>query len=424
MQQDRERDGGDEPPPPPPAGVRVVRMLLPWRDKLDAAFGTAHGNADLKLVDVLIVMLAAFYNPTARSLRCIEAMSRQRHLVEQTGVARVPKSTLFDALKRFDPEQVHWLIGELAARVPSLGRRDADLEQVTRQVIAADGSHFDLIGEAAWALASSKARKPDGSLHHDQVRLNLQLDVQRFAPLDCDLSGKDDAGEAAAFTRKLKSGVIYVVDRNFIHYGFINAVFDKGSSLVLRLKKNAGFDVDETRELEDADRDANVMGDEVGRLSGAKSHGNEDHRSFSDKPPARPLRRVTIWDERNRTQVALLTDLLDVPARVIGVIYRRRWQVELFFKWLKCWANFDHMISRDRRVLTLHFYVAVIATLLLHLTTGRRVSKYSLMYLGWVSQGLMSWRQMEEGMAVVEREKALERQRLARKRAASQNQGE
>ncbi len=128
---------------------------------------------------------------------------------------------------------------------------------------------------------------------------------------------------------------------------------------------------------------------------------------------------MTIWDEKNQSQVILLTDLLEVPARVIGLIYRQRWQIELFFKWLKCWAGFDRMISRDPRGLTLHFYVAVIATLLTHLTTGRRVSKYDLMYLGWVNCGLMSWQDMEEGMAVIQREKELERLRLERNRAGA-----
>ena len=377
-------------------------MLLPWREKLDSGLGTTHGNADLQLIDVLVVMLAAFFNPLARSQRCIEALSRQAHVQEQTGVSRVPRSTLSDALRR----------------------RDADLESITRQIIALDGSYFTLMGEAAWALASP-ARNDDGSLRHDQLGLNLQLDVERFAPIDCDLSGHDDSTEAKAFMRRLKSNVIYIADRNFIHFGFINAIFEKKSSLVLRLKKSNHFDVTESHAMDDADRAHGVMLDEIGHLPGAKSAGNEDHRSFTSKPPVKTLRRVTIWDEKNQTKLILLTDLLDVPARVSGVIYRMRWtsassvepQIELFFKWLKCWASFDHMISRDPRALTLHFYVAVIATLLTHITTGRKLSKYSLLYLGLVSQGLMSWQQMEEGMAVIEREKELERIRLARKRA-------
>ena len=62
----------------------------------------------------------------------------------------------------------------------------------------------------------------------------------------------------------------------------------------------------------------------------------------------------------------------------------------------------------------------MIATLLTHLTTGRRVSKYCLMYLSWVSQGLMTWQDMEAGMAVIEREKELEGLRLSRKRTENQ----
>lgn len=395
-------------------GLRIVRMLLPWRDKLDSAFGTSHGNADLQLIDVLIVMLAAFYNPLARSQRCIEALSRQPHVREQTGVERVPRSTLSDALRRFDPEQLKPLIHELVKRIPALGRRDAGLERITRQIIALDGSYFTLMGEAAWAM-NSRARKDDGKLRRDQIRLNMQLDVETFSPVDCDISGGGDAGEANAFIRNLKSNVIYVSDRNFNNFKYINAVLEKESSLVLRLKKSIAFTVESSRELDEQDRAAGVLSDQTGYLPGAQSDGNEDHRSFSAKPPTRLLRRVTIWDEKNKTQIILLTDMLEPSARVIGVIYRLRWQIELFFKWLKCWAGFDQMISRDPKALTLHFYVAVIAT---HLTTGRKVSKYSLMYLGWVSQGLMSWQDMEAGMGLIEREKELERIRLAKKRVA------
>jgi Transposase DDE domain len=400
------------------SGMRVLRMLLPWRDRLDSAFGTSHGNANLELIDVLLVMLAAFYNPTVRSQRCIEAFSRQKQVREQIGVARVPRSTLSDALRRFDPEQLRPLIEQLVARVPGLGRRDADLERITRQIIAADGSYFQLMGEAAWALAAN-TRNEDGVLRHDQVRLNLQLDVQRFAPVDCDISGADDASEAKAFIRRLKSGVIYVVDRNFVNYAFINAVFERGSNLVLRLRKDNGFDVESTGALTDQDQACGVRCDQVGYLRGARSAGNADHRSFTAAPTKKLLRRVTIWDEKNQTHLVLLTDLLDVPAYVIGVIYRQRWQIELFFKWLKCWASFDHLLSHDPRGITLQFYVAVIATLLTHLTTGRRVSKYNLLYLGWVAQGLMSWLDMEAGLAVIEREKELERIRLQRKRDAA-----
>ena len=64
----------------------------------------------------------------------------------------------------------------------------------------------------------------------------MQLDVETFSPVDCDISGGGDTGEANAFIRNLKSNVIYVSDRNFNNFKYINAVLEKESSFVLRLK--------------------------------------------------------------------------------------------------------------------------------------------------------------------------------------------
>jgi len=100
-------------------GMRIIRMLLPWREKLATAFGTSHGNADLTTINVLMVMLAAFYNPMASSLRCIDALTRQKHIREQTGLSRVARSTLSDALKRFDPDQLKPLIIGIALSITS-----------------------------------------------------------------------------------------------------------------------------------------------------------------------------------------------------------------------------------------------------------------------------------------------------------------
>jgi hypothetical protein len=101
---------------------------------------------------------------------------------------------------------------------------------------------------------------------------------------------------------------------------------------------------------------------------------DDGYGSFTDKPPVQLLGRVIVWDEKNQKQVVLVTDLLDVPAHVIAAIYRRRWQIELFFKWLKTYASFDHLISHHPNGVRFQFYVAVIATLLLHLATGATAS--------------------------------------------------
>jgi hypothetical protein len=382
----------------------VVRALLPWRERLSTAFGTGHGNADLQLIDVLIVMLAGFFNPLVRSQRLIEALSTQEWMQEMTGLQRIARSTLSDALARFDPEQLRPLIDALAQRVPALGRRDIDLLQVTRQIIAADGSYFQTAGEVAWALAT---RTGSGN-KHNQVRLNLQLRVESFTPLDCDISGGEDASEPNAFLRRIHPGVIYVVDRGFICYKFINAVLERDSNLVLRLKKDMRFDVASSMPLTAKDVEAGVIHDQTGSFHGAAGKTNQDHRSFSDCPPKRLLRRVVVRGNDGR-ELILVTDLLDLPAYVIAALYRQRWQIELFFKWLKTYANFDHLISHSPKGVTFQFYVAVIATLLLHLATGRRVSKYALFWLGSVAEGHATFEQMQADLARRERERELER---------------
>jgi hypothetical protein len=388
----------------------VVRELLPWRERLATGFGTGHGNADLQLIDVLIVMLAGFFNPLVRSQRLVEALSSQDWMQDLTEVERIPKSTLSDALIRFDPRQLRPLIQQLADRVPALGRRDADLQHITRQIVAADGSYFQTAGDVAWAMLS----RSHAGEKRNQIRLNLQLQVDSFIPLDCDVSGNDAGSEPAAFIGNLHPDVIYVADRNFFSYAFINAVLDKGSNLVLRLRKDAKFDITQSLPLLAKDVEANILSDDLGRFHGAASKGNQDYRSFTAKPPARLLRRVVVRDEKNQRDVILLSDLLDVPAHVIATLYRQRWQVELFFKWIKTYANFDHLISHHPNGVTFQFYIAVIATLLLHLATGRRVSKYTLFWLGSVAAGHATFEQMQAGLARIEREKELDRARKKR----------
>src|ERR1035437_3748618 len=245
------------------ASLDIVRRILPWRDQLATGFGTGHGNADLQLIDVLIVLLAAFYNPLVRSQRLIEALSRQTWMQQQTGLERVARSTLSDALQRFDPEQLKPLIRQLTGQVAALGQRDPDLAGLTRQVIAADGTYLNLAGEVLWAL---QCRRGHGQKSQARARLDLQLDVQSFTLLEGRVSGQEDSSEAAAFIKQLKAGVIYLVDRNFVHFGFLGAVLEKGSNFVMRCKKSVCFQVAQTRELCAKDKELSILRDESGTL--------------------------------------------------------------------------------------------------------------------------------------------------------------
>lgn len=395
--------------------MAIVKLLLPWRERIASGFGTSHGNAKLELFDVMLVMLAGFFNPMVRSQRLIEALSSQAWIQQQTGTGRVPRSTLSDALKRFDPEALRPLILDLTRRVPTLKHRNPDLQAVTRQILAVDGSNFNLAGQVLWAL---QCRRGNTDRTQARLRLNLHLDVQRFAPVDCDISGQGDGSEPVAMQRRIQPQTIYVMDRNFLHFGLIRDIMAADSSFVLRLRKNTCMEADSTLPLTDKDQEHGVRCDQRVGLTGGKT----PMRQLSAAPPPETLRCVTIWDQENQCELVLLTDLLDVPAFVVGALYKSRWQIELFFKWLKSYANFSHLVSKNPQGVTLQFYVAVIGTLLLHLSTGRRVSKYALFWLHSVACGQATWEEMQEGLSRSERERALEKARLLRKKAAAQIQ--
>ena len=372
-----------------------------------------HGNERLHLRGVVGILLAAAYEPSVRSLRTIDDLSLLDQVPALSGVRRVARSTLSDAMARFDPAALKPLIGAIQRRLPQLERFDPRTAELARKIIAGDGSWFNLAGSVVHALQCRRGNQG----RQCRVRLNLQLDVDGFFPTDFDVSGKGDGNEANAFKRKLQGDCIYLWDRNFVNHAFINAILEKGSNFVLRLKKGVNFDVQQTQTLTDEDRAHGVLLDEVGVLSGPKSQGNTDARACTAKPPSCLLRRVTVWDQNRQAEVVLLTDLLDVPASVIGLLYRLRWQIELFFRWLKVLAGFRHLISQSEHGITMQFYIAVLMTLLIHLRTGGRVSQYGLLWVCWTASGRATPQAMAEALARHEKERWNDANRRAKKQA-------
>lgn len=238
----------------------------------------------------------------------------------------------------------------------------------------------------------------------------MQLDVGTWVPQVVSVSGDDGESEAAAFAKDLLSGVLYVVDRNFVDFAFVAAVLAKGNDLVLRGKANQpAAAVIATLPLTARDAEAGVVADELLELTGRDA-------------PAGTFRRVTIVTTNRRGHpetIRLLTNLSDanaVAAHVIGAAYRLRWQIELFFKWLKCFARMDHLLSASRQGITTQLYIAVIAVLLMHVQTGRRVSIYALAALSRVARGQQTIQQAMAFLARRARERELDRARQARRR--------
>jgi hypothetical protein len=215
---------------------------------------------------------------------------------------------------------------------------------------------------------------------HRGVKLHVQVDVGRALPLEASVTAAN-ASERKQLLARLREAVLYVLDRGYVDYSLYQAIHDAGSLFVARLKGHCACRVLERRLLTSADIRAGVVSDEWVEVGSAATAGQLTAR----------VRRVTVRGTDGK-EVVLLTNSEDLDAQTIALIYRWRWQVELFFKWFKCVLGCGgHWASRSQSGLTIQVYVALLASMLLNLWTGVRPNKATfqmicLYFQGWASE--------------------------------------
>jgi hypothetical protein len=392
-------------------GRGYVRLIQGFLERLRNLY--AHHNRVLFYDDVVVVYLLAFFNPVLRSLRTIEDASQLPGINRFLDVEAVCKSTLSAANSLFDPAELEGLIADLRCKLPNLHQVDSDLASLLEQVKVFDGSFFRLAADVEWAIRShnqyTKAGNKAGSGY---VRLNLQLCLKTGCPSGVSINGRDGVGEGAAAAAMVTSepGLIYLIDSGVVSFAYLGTILDANSHFLCSLATGVNFEATEQRTLDDKDIAAGVQSDRVGRLTGS------DTRTAPD----RTLREVVFSflgrDGKTKT-IRLLTDLLDLPAHLIAELYRYRWQVELFFRWLKVHANFRHLTSHSRNGITLGFYVATIACLLLCLHTQQALSLYGFNLMGMVAAGLGDLKDILPLLEHRQLERLRDKRRQAKKRA-------
>ena len=370
----------------------------------------AHPNRVLFYDHALTVLLLAFFNPVMRSLRMIEDFSKCALVQDELEVERVCRSTLSDLQSIADASLLEPLIQSLQDKLPGLQKTDGPLGALLKHMRLVDGSFFKIAADVQWAFRKGKPWSKD---HDDRfARLDLQLCATTGTPSCIEISGKGTS-EVAVARRHIEPGILYVADRGIFSFAYVQELVDGQADFVLRIKTNQLFTAQEPKPLTHADRQAFVLSDTVGVLTGQPPA----HRA-----PEMPLREIVIIDPKKpESVVRLLTNRMDVPAYLVGEVYRCRWQIELFFRWLKVHANFRHLTSHSKNGITLGFYVAVIGTLLMYLHTGRKVSKYAVGMLSMVAAGQATLEEILPILESRERESELARQRLARLKAAKKS---
>ena len=198
---------------------------------------------------------------------------------------------------------------------------------------------------AACDWASS--RKAKGA-----VKLHLNLDGDNLMPYDAYLStGKvhDVHGMAELCD---EPGVIYVLDRGYVDYKSLYNIELQGSIFVTRMKSNGAF-----RRIKNNphEKEGPIISDVLIQLTGSKTK----------KLYPKPVRKIKYYDGEYHHTYEFITNGLEMAAQDIAGIYKRRWQVELFFKWIKQNLKITSLWGTSMNAVYSQIWVALIISVLL-----------------------------------------------------------
>lgn len=358
-------------------GLKFFNKLAPLLVRLhdDGCARDRAGNRELHYDQYCMLILLYMFNPTLVSLRAVQQASELPNVQKKLGCSRAALGSLSEAATVFDPERLKAMIAELGTELRPHSR-DPRLRDVPGVLTAVDGT---LLAALPKLMQASCLKRATGS-GLIKWRLHTHFEVDRHVPLRIDVTpnGGGAHDERSVLERTLESDRTYVMDRGYAKFALFNKIVAAGSSYVCRVRDNSSYEVLEARELTESDRAANVLSDQnvrIGKLG--MEHARPDH-------PIRLLEiRTTPHSSRGKYKggstgpstdgiLRIATNLLDVPAEIVALIYTHRWTIEIFFRFFKHVLGCRHLLSHSRQGIEIQAYMAIIGCLLISLWTGRK----------------------------------------------------
>lgn len=389
---------------------RVDSLLARLRD--DGCARDRAANRTLFFDHACALILLTFFNPAMTSLRDLQRASRLESVRRKLGCSPASLGSLSESLRVFDPQRLVEIIQELLGQIPDVpvtSRSPAALRQLSRLKLIPTAVDGTLLRQLPQITQACHATRRDRGW-----KLHTHFEVLRGVPVRArltDASGQGAANEKAVLRTALESDRCYLTDRGYEEFSLFNAIVAAGSSYVCRVRNDHHIRVDHDaqagRALSAAAQAAGVLSDELGRMGSEKSRRIEqpDHLQrrivtrFVEHPKRGGRRRQGATQE-----IVLVTNLRDVPAEIIVLLYRYRWLIELFFRWLKCVLGCRHLISESARGIEIQMYCALIACLLIQLACPFKPNQWTYKLLCLYQQG---WVTDEELLAHIQERSAI-----------------
>ena len=323
--------------------------------------------------DYFSLLLFTLFNPVITTLRGLVKASALARVQQDVSSAQVSLASFSEAQHLFDPELLRGVLGALLPQAAAHGG-DPRLRALGQELVAVDGSLFATLPRMSWALRQDYVKRG--------AKLHVKYSVLRQATVDAILTpGK--TCERKVLRTMLRSGELYVCDG---YYGRDYKLFDElvrhGCDFVIRLSDNAVYTVEQALPLVAADRAAGVVWD------GWVTLGKRGERVR--------LVRVAAYD----TELLLVTNRGDLAADLVALLYRHRWQIELFFKWIKCILGCRHLLLESPQGVASQLYCACILALLLTIATGRKPTKRHWELIQFHLMGWATLKELTTGLAL------------------------
>ena len=318
-----------------------IMEFIPWKT-FGRIVGRHRGDAGVRTLgcaDLLRVMV--FAQLTWReSLRDIEVcLAANRSRLFHMGIKAPPaRATLADALGRRDWRIYHGLAQRLIARARTLYAGQRLALEIDADVYALDATTIDLcLSLFDWApFRSTKAA----------IKLHALLDLRGAIPAFVHVSDGKLHDVNVLDILPLEAGAFYVMDRGYLDFERLHAIHRAGAFFVTRAK--AGMDA---RRVYSAfvERATGVICDQSVMLNG--------HYSARRYPGH--LRRVRFRDPASGKTLVFLTNNTALPPLTIAALYKSRWQVELFFKWIKQHLRIKRFLGTSENAVKTQIWCAV-----------------------------------------------------------------
>ena len=318
---------------------------VPW-GRFDELVDECGADVRVRRLSTKSQLLAMLFGQLsgAASLREIEGGLRSHAgRLYHLGASPPCRSTLADANSRRSASVFAELFAALVKQAHRGLRR-----KIAETTYLIDASPLRLTQRSShWALFSHQVTS---------AKLHVIYDPGAEQPIYAAVTPANVNDITAAKIMPVEPGATYVFDLGYYDFGFWAALDAAGCRIVTRLKVNTRLEVIEENPVA---KGSNILSDRIGRLPQRMARSRKN--PFQD-----PVREICVRIETGKV-LRILTNDLDAPAIEIAELYKRRWQIELFFRWIKQTLKIKHFLGQSENAVRIQIAVALIAFLLLRL---------------------------------------------------------